>query len=125
MVEAAVLGSAPVADPQLQGASFLAFVAQHAPPIGAALRATLAGPGEAEKVLVVPRTAVVYHQGSAWVYVLGEEDTFERKIVTLGRTSAGGIAIASGLEESEQVVVTGAGQLLSAELQAGGAPDEG
>jgi hypothetical protein len=76
-------------------------------------------------VLVVPRTAVVYHMGSAWIYVLGEEDTFERKIVTLGRTVGDKIVIVTGVEADEQVAATGAGQLLSAELQAGGAPDEG
>ncbi len=123
-VEAEILGTAPMADAQLQGVSFLAFVAKHAPPVGAALRVTLPGPGEAEKVLVVPRTAIVYHQGSAWVYVLGEEDTFERKIVTLGRTSGESVTIVSGLEENDQVALTGAGQLLSAELQSGGAGAE-
>ncbi len=125
LVEADVLGASPVADPQLQGASFLAIVHGHSLPAGAALRATLPGPGEAEKVLTLPRTAVVYHQGSAWIYVLGEEDTFERKIVTLGRTVGDNVVIATGVEEGDQVAVTGAGQLLSAELQVGGAPDEG
>lgn len=124
MFDAEILGPALVADPQLQGASFLVSVKEHTLPVGAALRATLAGPGETAGALVVPRTAVVYHQGSAWVFVLGEEDTFERKIVTVGRTVGEGVVIASGLEENEQVAVTGAGQLLSAELQAGGAPEE-
>ena len=124
MVEAEVLGAAPVADPQLQGASFFAFAGSRALPSGAALRATLAGPGETEKALVVPRSAIVYHQGSAWVFVLGEENTFERKLVTLGRTVGEGVAVTSGVDESEQIVTTGAGQLLSAELQAGGAPKE-
>ena len=122
--EAEILGVAPVADAQLQGASFLGLVTGRSLPVGAALRATLAGHGEAATVLVVPRSAVVYHQGSAWVFVLGEEDTFERKIVTLGRSTGDRVAIASGVEDRDQLVVTGAGQLLSAELQAGGAPEE-
>ena len=125
MFGAEVLGAAPVADAQLQGASFLVLVHGHSLPAGAALKASLAGPGEAATVLTVPRAAVVYHQGSAWIYVMGEEDTFERKIVTLGRTVGDGVVIASGVEETDQVAVTGAGQLLSAELQAGGAPSEG
>ena len=125
LIDAEIIGPAPVADPQLQGASFLAFVGSRTLAVGAALRATLAGPGETEKVLVVPRTAVVYHQGSAWLYVLGGDDTFQRKLVTLGRAVDDGVAITSGLEETDQVVVTSAGQLLSAELQAGGAPGEG
>jgi len=124
MFDADVLGAAPTADPQVQGQGFLVLLRDHAVPGGAALRATLPGPGDAAKALVVPRSAVVYHQGSAWIYVLGEEDTFERKIVTLGRSVGDGVIIASGVEDNDQVVTTGAQQLLSAELQAGGAPDE-
>jgi hypothetical protein len=123
--DADVLGAAPVADPQVQGASFLVLIADHPLPVGAALRATLPGVGEATPSLVIPRSAVVYHQGSAWVYALGEENTFERKIVTLGREmSADKVTIMGGLEASEQVVTKRAQHLLSAELQAGGAPVE-
>jgi hypothetical protein len=124
MFDAEILGPALVADPQMGGVGFLASIKGRTLPVGAALRATLAGPGDAAAALIVPRGAVVYHQGSAWIFVLGEEDTFERKVVTLGRTVGDGVVIASGLEENEQVAVTGAGQLLSAELQAGGAPEE-
>jgi hypothetical protein len=123
--EAEVLGTAPVADPQVQGASFLTLLRGHPLPAGAGLRGTLPGVGEAAKVLVVPRSTIVYHQGSAWVYVLGEEDIFARKLVSLGRSMGDeGVAITQGLAADEQVVTTGAQQLLAAELQAGGAPDE-
>ncbi len=123
MVDAEILGTAPAADPQLQGVNFIGVVHGKSLPVGAALRVALAGPGKAETALTVLHTAVVFHQGSPWIYVLGEEDIFERKIVTLGRLMGDRIAIKSGLEESDQVAVTGAGQLLSAELQAGGAPE--
>ena len=122
--DAEILGAAATADPQLQGASFFAVVNGRALPTGAALRATLAGPGEPASALVVPRSAVVYHQGSAWVFVLDEEDTFERRIVTVGRNLGDNVVITSGVDDGHQIVVTGAGQLLSAELQAGGAPEE-
>lgn len=124
-IEAEVLGAAPAADPQIQGLSFLALTRDRALPPGALLRATLPGAGEPQAVFTVPRSAVVYHQGSAWIYVLGEEDTFERKIVTTGRTLGQDIALLSGVEADEQVVTTGAQQILAAELQAGGAPEEG
>jgi hypothetical protein len=119
-----VLGAAPVADSQVQGASFLALVHEHSLSVGAALRAAMPGAGEATTDLVIPRSAVVYHQGSAWIFELGEEDTFERKLVTPGRVVGDGIVISTGLEGSEQVVTTGAQQLLAAELQAGGAAQE-
>lgn len=122
---AEVIGPSPVADPQLQGPSFLAIVRGSPLPSGASLRATLSGAGEATNALAIPRSAVVYHQGSAWIFVLGEEDTFERKLVALGRSDGPDtIVVASGVEPDEQVVARGAEQLLSAELQAGGAPEE-
>jgi hypothetical protein len=122
-VDAEILGPAPVADAQVQGISLLAFVAGHALPVGGALRATLPAPGGTTTALMLPRSAVVYHQGSPWVFVLGEEDTFERKLVTLGRTVGERVVIASGVEPAEQIASSGAGQLLSAELQAGGAAE--
>ena len=122
--EAEVLGPSPVADPQVQGASFLVLLRGHSLPAGAALRGTLPGIGAAVPAFVVPRGAVVYHQGSAWVFVLGEEDTFERKLVSLGRAIGDdGVAVTQGVDAAEQIVTTGAQQLLAAELQAGGAPE--
>jgi hypothetical protein len=121
---AEILGPAPFADPQVQGVSFLALVHDHPLPVGATLRGTLAGKGDAEKALIIPRSAVVYHQGSAWIYVLDEEDTFERKLVTPGRSIGDQVAFTGAVEVSQQVVTTGAQQLLAAELQAGEAPEE-
>lgn len=120
---AAVIGPAPTADAQVQGSSFLALVKDRAPSIGSALRATVPGVGEATAVLTIPRDAVVYHQGSPWIFVLGEEDTFERKLVALGRAVDGDRVAVSGVDADEQVVVAGAQQLLAAELQAGGASE--
>ena len=121
---AEVVGLAPVVDPQMQGTSYLVLVRDHALSAGAALRSTIAGAGSAESALIIPRSAVVYHQGSAWIYVLGEEDTFERKIVSLGRISPAGVVVLTGLDPDHQVVTTGAKQLLSAELQVGMAPED-
>lgn len=123
-VTAEIIGPAPSADAQVQGASFLALVRDASLPAGAALRATLPGQGGSAQALVLPRSAIVYHQGSAWIYVLGEEDTFERKLVTIGRNiGADKIAVLAGAEADEQVAATGAQQLLAAELQAGGAEE--
>lgn len=122
--DAEILGGSPTADPQMQGASFLAIVRGHPLPAGAALRGTMPGAGDVGKMLTVPRSAIVYHQGSAWIFVLGEEDTFERKLVNVGHSVGDdAVAVAQGLEASEQVVIAGAQQLLAAELQAGGAPE--
>lgn len=125
VVTAKIIGPAPTADPQIQGGGFIALAYDSGLAAGTALRATLLGIGESSNVLVLPRSAVVYHQGSAWIFVLGEEDTFERKLVTLGRGVGGAdVVIQAGAEPDEQVAATGAQQLLAAELQAGGAGGE-
>ena len=122
-----IIGAAPVADPQLLGVSFVAIVRDTTTPlpVGAQLRATLPGRGETTTAPAIPRSAIVYYQGSAWIYVLGEEDTFERKLVTLGRLLPDDrVAITTGLDDpDDQIAATGAQQLLSAELQAGDTGD--
>lgn len=123
--DADVLGASPIGDTQISGTGFLVLVRGHALPVGAALRGSLPGAGEPAKVLVVPRSAVVYHQGSAWVFVLGEEDIFERKLVSLGQSmNDDHVVVLQGLTPGEQIVTTGPQQMLAAELQAGGAAQE-
>lgn len=115
-----ILGPAPVADPQMQGVSYLALAQSTALPAGAAVRVALPGEGKPAERVVAPRDAVIYHQGSAWVFVLEEHDTFERKRVTPGRViGTDQIAIVDGLEPDALVATTGAQQLLAAELLAG------
>jgi len=130
-IAAQIIGSSPTADPQLQGTSLLALIPANTVSTfsfaaNIMLRATLTAAGETTTAPSIPRSAIVFYQGSAWIYVLGEEDTFERKIVTLGRPLPDDrIAITSGLDDpDDQIVSTGAQQLLSAELQAGQS-DEG
>jgi hypothetical protein len=125
MFDAPVLGAAPTVDPQVGGQGFFVLLRDHPLAAGTALRAVLPGVGEPQSVLTVPRTAVVYHEGSAWVYVSGDKNTFARKRLTLGRTVGDAIAVTDGLDASDDVVTTGAQQLLSTELQAaGGGEDE-
>jgi hypothetical protein len=124
-VTARIIGPVLVADTQLQGPGFLVLIPGGRLPAGAYFRGRLPGSGETAHGLTVPRNAVVYHQGSAWVYVFGEEDTFERRLVTLGRAMGRDrVVVATGIEADDQIAVTGAQQLLAAELQAGGAGEE-
>jgi hypothetical protein len=122
-VSAEVLGPATSVDPQVQGRGLLVLIREGAFPVGAALRAMLPGVGESTPAFVVPRSAVVYHQGSAWVYVLGEKDTFERQRVAIAHSVEGGIAL-QGIAADSQVATTGAEELLAAELQISGSPGD-
>jgi hypothetical protein len=122
-VNAEILGRATVADPQVQGRGFLVLIREGEFPVNAVLRATLPGAGATIPAVVVPRSAIVYHEGSAWVYAL-EKDTFVRKLVTVGRNVDNGVALRSGVDANEEVVTTGAEELLAAELQAAGATQD-
>jgi hypothetical protein len=121
--EVEVLGVAPSADLQAQGTGYLALWSSGPLPAGTALRATLAAAGEPRKVLVLPRSALVRHEGGVFIYVQTNEGGFERRLVTTGAALPAGIVIPDGVAENDKVVVTGAQQLLATELlgAAGGA----
>ena len=114
--EAEVLGPAPAADAQAQGVSYLALWRGQPLSPGSALRAVVASGSEPKKVLVVPRSALVRHMGGVFVYTKTPEGGYERRPVEVARTLADGVALASGVEAGDQVIVTGAQQLLAAEM---------
>ena len=91
---------------------------------GMALTAWLELPEKARAGFAVPRSAVLRHDGRAWVYVQEEEEKFVRKPVTLD-TPLGGdkgwfIAEGGGIKADDLLVTTGAQSLLSEELKAQG-----
>ena len=120
LAEVELLGAAPAADAQMQGAGFLALWREHPLPPGTVLRATITLPGEPQKLLTLPRAAFVRHEGSAWVYVQTESGSYERRRVDLARPLADGFALTGGVAETDKVVIVGAQQLLSMEMQAAG-----
>ncbi len=118
-IEAQVLGPAPTTDPQTQteGYLFLAKTDTLAP--GAALIAFLTVPGPARSGVIVPRDAVLRHEGGTFVY-LQRDDVFQRQAVTLERPVGNGWFSDQDLKPQEKVVVVGAQQLLSEELKGQG-----
>ncbi|HVZ64112.1 MAG TPA: hypothetical protein VG838_06400 [Opitutaceae bacterium] len=120
-----LLGSAPAADAQAQGAGYLALWKDHPLPPGTLLAAGLVLPGGKEKHLLLPRGAFVRHEGGVFVYVQTKEGGYERRLVTLGPGLSSGIVVNDGVKENDQVVVTGAQQLLATEIlgSAGGEED--
>ncbi len=115
--EAEVLGLAPAADAQAQGVSYLALWRGAPPAPGTTLRATLIGSGEPQKVFVVPRDALVRHEGGVFVYVKVPDGGYERRLVEVARNLPDGVALAGTVvDENDKVVVTGAQQLLANEI---------
>ena len=112
-VEAEVLGRAAAVDPQSQAPGYL-LLARTPLAAGAAVLAWLALPGEARTGVVIPRDAVVRHEGGAFVYVRGADDEFVRRRIEIDRPARDGW-FNGELKAGVQVVTTGAQQLLSEE----------
>ena len=96
---------------------------------GMALTAWLELPQKPRAGFAIPRSAVLRHDGRAWIYVQEEEEKFVRKPVTLDTPLDGDkgwfIAEGGGIKADDLLVTTGAQSLLSEELKAqgGGEPD--
>jgi hypothetical protein len=74
--------------------------------------------GSSMKGVLVPASAVVWQQGSAWVYVQYNPGRFARRKLSTDMPMAEGWFSPTGFEPGEMVVVTGAQQLLSEEFHA-------
>ena len=70
--------------------------------------------GIAGDALTLPREAVMHEGGQAFVWVLGENQTAEQRLVELGIQNIARTQITAGLDGSEQVLLQG-----SASLEAG------
>lgn len=113
-------------DAKTQAQGFILRVDRPAFPLrpGMAVTAWLELPQKARAGFAIPRSAVLRHDGRAWVYVQEEEEKFVRKPVTLD-TPLGGekgwfVAAEGGIKADDLLVVTGAQSLLSEELKAQG-----
>ena len=130
-VETQSITPAAAVDPKTQAQGFILRVDK--PPFalrpGMALTAWLELPQKPRAGFAVPRSAVLRHDGRAWVYVQEEEEKFVRKPVTLDTPLDGDkgwfVAEGGGIKADDLLVVTGAQSLLSEELKAqgGGEPD--
>jgi len=73
--------------------------------------------GEQVTAMVIPKEAVLEHEGKKIVYVLLSGEEFERREVTVGDELGGKVAVLSGLYKGERVVTQGAYQLKLQELR--------
>ncbi len=128
------LGSAPDADPQRPGWSFLFLVdgrfapsgpERGSPPPGSRVRARLATGGTALSGVRVPPSALLRSDGRLFVFLSQGHGRFERREVAARVLPDGSAFVTGGIEPGEPFVVTGAQQLLSAQrLAAGGGEEE-
>lgn len=117
VIPAQLLGPAGSTDAQTQGQGFLLLVksetARLAP--GTLVTGFLLLPGEVEHGVTVPRSAIVRHEGEAFIYMATKDGEFTKKEIELEHATPGGWFVHEGLKTGEKVVVTGAQQLLSEE----------
>lgn len=73
--------------------------------------------GEGQEAIVVPKEAVLEHEGKKIVYVLLSGEEFQRREVTVGDELGDKVALLSGVEPGERVVTQGAYQLKLQELK--------
>jgi len=121
---AVVLGPARTADTQLLSPGLVA-VASGPGVSGLSVGLTTpvsfpAGAGEAGVVL--PRSALIRTAGQTWAYVRRSPTSFERRSVA-GSPQGGGLFTVQGVAPGDQVVVSGAGALFTAEGHGGGDAD--
>jgi len=117
-LEAEFIGPVPVADAQTQGQGFLFLLRKNPLPPGTAVLGWLAVSAKAREGVIVPRSALVRHEGEAFVYLQVDEELFERKEVALEHPLPNGWFVEDGLKPEQKIVLTGAQQLLSEELKA-------
>jgi RND family efflux transporter MFP subunit len=72
--------------------------------VGAFARAEIKS-GDTNRPLL-PQSAVLTDNAGTYVYIVGAENTVERRDISVGEVSDRGVSIASGLSGSEQVVVS-------------------
>ena len=115
-VTAKLVSLFPRVDPRIQGVSLL-YVSPARPGLvpGVNPVARFAA-GRLKNGVVVPESAVVWWQGSAWAYQQTELGHFVRRQVETGAPVRGGYFVTTGLASRDKIVVEGAQMLLSTEL---------
>ncbi|MCA1576640.1 MAG: efflux RND transporter periplasmic adaptor subunit [Acidobacteria bacterium] len=73
--------------------------------------------GEQVTAILIPKEAVLEHEGKKIVYVLLSGEEFERREVIIGDEMGANVAVLSGLNKGERVVTQGAYQLKLQELK--------
>jgi len=118
LIPASLLSPAPQTDPRIQGISL--FYTLHAEGTGLIrgmnITAYLPVGPESEGV-VVPRQAIVWRDGSAWVYVEKEEGKFVRWEIPTDNPVEKGFFVSKALTPGDRLVVKGAQSLLSEEFR--------
>jgi len=100
----------PVGDERSRMLEVRVALARDAWPIGAAVQVELPS-GSAQRVVIVPRDAVIRRQGAAYVFRIGADDKAKRITVTTGAGRTDRIEVSGDIAAGDSVVVRGAERL--------------
>jgi hypothetical protein len=118
-VEAAYFDTTAGVDSLTQSQTFYFLVKSNLLMAGAAVTGWLKMSGAPADGVVVPSDAVLRYEGKGWIYVQTGTNDFTRTEIPLDRPLNGGWFDSRNLSATNQVVVTGAQTVLSAELSSG------
>ncbi|HKB82015.1 MAG TPA: hypothetical protein VKD04_02290 [Burkholderiales bacterium] len=114
---ASFVAESPQIDPAFPGETYFYLVLGGGFRAGMRVAARVGMPGAPVSGVIVPAAAVVWHGGKAWAYVKEDEKTFSRHEVSTTDEMQGGWFNATGFDDDDEVVVSGAQLLLSEELK--------
>ncbi len=116
-VQAGFINRISGTDPRIQGLSFICLAPSASMRLLAGMNVTVLLPsGPATRGYVIPLSAVIWHQGSAWVYIRKGEERFIRREVPVSSPSGKGYFVTEGFSPGDRIVIRGAQVLLSAEF---------
>jgi hypothetical protein len=126
--DASFISSFPRTDPRIQGRSFL-FIARAQEGLAPGANILAHFPvGKQIKGVILPLSAIVWSDGKAWVFLEPTPGHFVRRPATTDTVTEKGFLATEGFAPGERVVIQGAQDLLSEELQShgqsGGESDE-
>ncbi len=113
--EAYLISPAPKTDELAQGETWFFYTASGRLRTGMRVDAWIPHAGPATAGVVIPRAAILWHNGKPSVY-LQSGSTFTRRAVAQHQAYAGGWFIADGFQAGDRIVVSGGQMLLSEEF---------
>lgn len=118
LIEARFIAPARRTDPRIQGRSFFYRVAAGAGGLLPEMNVSAHLPtGATAAGFLIPDSAIVWWQGSRWIYVQSGADQFTRREIRPEASFDGGWFVREGVTAADRIVVAGAPLLFSEELR--------
>ena len=116
-VVASLISIAPSVDPVSQGNRYFFKTTGRRLAYGAQLTAWIAADSPARSGILIPKSALVWHLGQAYIFLKTADNEFSRRQISEYKAEAQGYFISDMPEQEIEVVTTGAQTLLSEQLK--------